>query len=438
MNEEIFFSGNTYNNGDCSYVECVDYSWCPSNCNSIMWTCFENCEHKELFPLNYTDIFMFMLVTFTSCLSALSGVGGGALDTIIIMTVGDFPIEHAVPLSLCGIFGTAVIKFCYFVLRRNPLNIFQYLTNYKIVFFFVPLYGTCSYIGYVLNRESPFLLTMVVLVCVISFSIYKTIVKLFSVYFSSMKLNKIRTEIDGIYDIIVEKDNIETQNSKTVMNDYFPFNITLYELKLYCTIKNKQRFYVIILLNLVCLLINGYILIFTLLKKIMNFFVVFIFGLQCFITLVGIIAFAVYVYKTKKQNENQYGNLKWSFFNILKLCIASCITGVVSSYVGIGGGMILNPILVSMKVMPHVVIATYSVATFYSVSTTLMQYIIFGNFNFGYGVVMFFTGIIGSLCGVLLLNYFKNQKLILWCMLVSFVFSFIASLFSILSNIVQN
>ena len=436
MNEMTFFSGNTYNSVDCSYAECVDYSWCPVDCNSIMWTCYDNCEHKELFPLNYTDIFMFMMVTLTSCLSALSGVGGGALDTIIIMAIGDFPIEHAVPLSLCGIFGTAVIKFCYFVLRRNPLNTFQYLTNYKIVFFFVPLYGTCSYIGYLLNKQSPFLLTMIVLLFVISFSIYKTCVRLFSVYFSSEKLNKIRTEIDGIYDIIVEKENIENENSKTVMNDYFPFNVSLYDFKLYCNIKNKQRFYVIILLNFICLLINGYILLFTLLKKIMTFFVLLIFGLQCAITLVCIILFAVYVYKTKKENENQYGNLKWNVFNILKLCIASCVTGVISSYVGIGGGMILNPILVSMKVMPHVVVATYSVATFYSVSTTLMQYIVFGNFNVGYGIVMFYTGIIGSLFGVLLLNYFKNQKLILWCMLVSFVFSFIASLFSILSYIV--
>lgn len=435
MNKEIFFSGNTYNNVDCSNVECVDYSWCPVDCNSIMWTCFNNCEHKELFPLNYTDIFMFILITLTSCLSTLSGVGGGALDTIIIMTIGDFPIEQSVPLSLCGIFGTAVIKFCYFVLRRNPLNTFEYLTNYKIVFFFVPLYGTCSYIGYLLNSQSPFLLTMIVLLLVISFSIYKTTVKIFSVYFSSRKLNKIRTEIDGIYDIIVEKENIETHDSKTILNDYFPFSVTLYELKLYCNIKNKRHFYTIILLNLVCLAISGYILFFTLLKKNMTFYAIFIFALQCAITFISILIFGVYVYATKK--ENKYGNLNWSFLNILKLCIASCITGVISSYVGIGGGMILNPILVSMKVMPHIVVATYSVATFYSVSTTLMQYIVFGNFNFGYGIAVFFTGIIGSLCGVLLLNYFKNQKLILWCMLVSFLFSFIASLFSILSDIIH-
>ena len=67
------FSGNTL----VSFKECygcID-SWCPESCNSIMWRCLDSvCSHKDLFPLNYSDLFLALLIFGTTTLSTLSGV----------------------------------------------------------------------------------------------------------------------------------------------------------------------------------------------------------------------------------------------------------------------------------------------------------------------------------------------------------------------------
>ena len=428
---DYFFIGNNQEIEECYEVVCYQ-SWCPNNCISIMWECPDNtCIHKSLFPLNYTDIFMILLLTLTSTLSALSGVGGGALDTLIIMIIGDFPIEMAVPLSLCGIFGTSVIKFCYFVMRRNPLNLYQYLPSYKIIFVFVPLYGTFSYIGYLLNKYSPFLLTMTVLFCVILFSIYKTSVRLYQIYsYSVSKVKKERTEIDGIYDVLVEKDTIKSENVE-YFNDYYKVMVSSYEVRLYSVMQKYTKWWNVTICNLVCLGVNLTLVFFINTRKYFVSYEIIIYFVQFVLTVLFVILVCCINYYKRSVKDALIGNI----INTFKLVVASSITGVVSSYVGIGGGMILNPFLVSMKIVPHVVVATYSVATFYSVSVTLFQYLLFNNFDIFYGLIVFFTGLVGSLIGVSLLHHFKNQKLILWAMMVCFVLSLFAVCFSIISSL---
>lgn len=419
-----FFSGNSY-----SFQECYgcDSSWCPGDCNSIMWRCSGDiCMHKELFPLNYSDLFLTLLIFGTTTLSTLSGVGGGAIDVLILMLVGGFPLEMAVPLALCDVYGACIVKFGYFVKRRNPLNNFRYLPNYKIVLLFVPLYGTFVYVGYLLNSYSPYFLTLLVLFVVLFISLYKSLMKLLVLYRNSSSVYvKERAEIDGIYDVLVEKESI-TLEEVTLYMDYAQVKVSKYDLDLYGIHRRREKLFGLLFVNSLCIALNLILLFFTFLKLINA---VLFFGIQLLFVCFVLFFVVCYIYIDRNIGDT----IIWSWFNILKLIVASSVTGVVSSYVGIGGGMIMNPILVSMKVSPHVVLATYSVSAFYSVTIAILQYIILGkNFLLFYAFLFFFCGIFGALCGVLLLHFMNSQKAIIWCM----VFLFLISIFMVFLNLV--
>ena len=420
------FSGNAYFFQEC--YDCAD-SWCPEDCNSIMWRCSGDiCMHKELFPLNYSDLFLVLLIFGTTTLSTLSGVGGGAIDVLILMLVGGFPLEMAVPLALCDVFGACIVKFGYFVKRRNPLNNFRYLPNYKIVLLFVPLYGTFAYVGYLLNSYSPYFLTLLVLLVVLCISLYKSLMKLLVLYRNNSAFYvKERAEIDGIYDVLVEKESI-TLEEVTLYMDYAQVKVSKYELELYGINRRREKLFGLLFVNGLCVALNLVLLIFTFLKLIDA---VLFFGIQLLFTSFIIFFVVCYIYVDNGKwigngsggRNGRMDTIVWSWFNIMKLIIASSVTGVVSSYVGIGGGMIMNPILVSMKVSPHVVLATYSVSAFYSVTIAIFQYIILGNISLFYSFLFFFCGICGALCGVLLLHFMNSQKAIVWCMVILFLLS---------------
>ena len=418
------FSGNAY-----SFQECYgcDSSWCPGDCNSIMWRCSDDiCMHKDLFPLNYSDLFLMLLIFGTTTLSTLSGVGGGAIDVLILMLVGGFPLEMAVPLALCDVYGACIVKFGYFVKRRNPLNNFRYLPNYKIVLLFVPLYGTFVYVGYLLNSYSPYFLTLLVLLLVLCVSLYKSLMKLLVLYRNSSSVYvKERAEIDGIYDVLVEKESISLEEV-TLYMDYAQVKVSKYDLDLYGIHRRREKLFGLLFVNSLCIALNLILLFFTFLKLINA---VLFFGIQLLFVCFVLFFVVCYIYIDRNIGDT----IIWSWFNILKLIVASSVTGVVSSYVGIGGGMIMNPILVSMKVSPHVVLATYSVSAFYSVTIAILQYIILGkNFLLFYAFLFFFCGVSGALCGVFLLHFMNSQKAIIWCM----VFLFLISIFMVFLNLV--
>ena len=414
-----FFSGNELINvKECT--DCYD-SWCPQKCSNIMWNCFVDvCTHKDLFPINYSDLFLALLIFGTTMLSTLSGVGGGAIDVLILMFVGSFPLEMAVPLALCDVFGACIVKFCYFVKRRNPLNYYKYLANYKIVLLFVPLYGTFTYIGYLLNALSPYIFSLCVLFVVLCVSLYKSLVKLYMLYKNKGSCVKDRAEIDGIYDVLVEKESVLMENVCVEM-DYTYVNVSKYDLDLYSIMRHKEKLFELLLLNGICIGINLVLLLFTFLKLI-DEIKIFVYIIQLIFSFFVVFLVTCYIFL----NKNKKDTIVWNIFNILKLIIASCITGVVSSYVGIGGGMIMNPILVSMKVPPHVVLATYGVSAFYSVTIAIMQYFIFGTVPLAYAFLFFICGIAGALCGVFLLHFLNSQKAIVWSMVLLFLVSIMA------------
>ena len=94
---------------------------------------------------------------------------------------------------------------------------------------------------------------------------------------------------------------------------------------------------------------------------------------------------------------------------LLFISASAMLIGVLSTMLGIGGGMLVSPLLLLLKVDSNVVMATNSMTTFFSALASSLQYIITGNIKYDFMIMFMILSGISSKLG---LSYAKliNKK----------------------------
>ena len=112
------------------------------------------------------------------------------------------------------------------------------------------------------------------------------------------------------------------------------------------------------------------------------------------------------------------GDIVWSKSNIIKFVLIGSITGALSTYMGIGGGMLTTPVMINVGMIPEVVVATSSISTFFSSIISVINYIISGKLIWDYGIVFSISSALGSILGLKLSDYilhkYKRQSIIIF------------------------
>jgi uncharacterized membrane protein YfcA len=98
--------------------------------------------------------------------------------------------------------------------------------------------------------------------------------------------------------------------------------------------------------------------------------------------------------------------------NIYLLISLGVGIGFISGLFGIGGGFISSPLLILVGIPPSVAVGTTTVQVFASTSTGVISHYQKKNIDYQMGITLVSGGLIGTLCGVLLLNNLKNIGLI--------------------------
>ena len=94
-------------------------------------------------------------------------------------------------------------------------------------------------------------------------------------------------------------------------------------------------------------------------------------------------------------------DLKWNLYFVIKYPIYGFICGVLAGVLGIGGGLVLGPMLLEMGINPIISTATSNFLVLFTSSSTTIQFIIMGMMNFDYGFICTICSTIGSLIGTL-------------------------------------
>ena len=97
-------------------------------------------------------------------------------------------------------------------------------------------------------------------------------------------------------------------------------------------------------------------------------------------------------------------DVKWSNEIFIKYPFYAFCSGVMAGLLGIGGGLILGPLLLELGLHPVVSTATSNFLVLFTSSSTSIQFILLGMMNVDYGIACTIASTVGSFFGTILIQ----------------------------------
>lgn len=340
---------------------------------------------------------VFVVGYVISAIASIAGFGGGDLLISLYSLCTGLQFKQLAVLSSITIAGNSLVRVLYYSFKRQENAKNRYLPNYDIILILVIFASNTTYIGYLLNQILPHIVIVIIYTLLMIVVIFITILKIYKYVKKNKYTNPLR---------VVIYDNIETEIKIT--------QEMLFERE-GDTIKDVIDKYIYLILSIIL------IAFFTTIRSI-NPILVYIIQL-CSIIPLGylIVQHIIISYKLKKKKMYNFveGDIQWSNnWIILKYVALSTITGIFVTLLGIGGGSIINPILLQYKVQPLVVTASSGIMTFFTSSVSVMQYLIPNMIYKWYFIVLFVCGCFGAITGIIISRLLRKKiKFIIICMM---------------------
>ncbi len=378
------------------------------------------------------DIIMCILVFIISIISILAGVGGGGIYTSLLLLIYDFSITKTIPISVSLIFASSLVNILYFIINKGHKS----LTNYPILIIIVPFLSCGSFVGVIMLKVMPNIITMITIILITLFSIYK----------SSNKLIQLRKQ-ENNNQSNNNQPNIESDKQISSESNQY---INICDIEMTSTLDNENNIdntnnvnettkinentgdtyfmiFVYILLLLVIVICEGSFSIGRKYVKSCSPSYIYICVAQIIATI--FIAMLCYLFIKKDKNYkiiNNYdfndNDIEINTNNYVQLAITSIIVSIISTYTGLGGGVIINPILLSLGLSPNTVIATSSIFIWLGSLSSMVNFIIDDSITWHYVIMLSICAILGTLCGLagynVIVNKFKKQSLLVWCLII--------------------
>ncbi len=120
----------------------------------------------------------------------------------------------------------------------------------------------------------------------------------------------------------------------------------------------------------------------------------------------------------EKYGKMVESDIRFSGSSLIKMSILSFLGGLISTTVGIGGGMIFNPILLNLGMPAKVSSATGMYMIMYAKLASSITFLVFGLLDIQFGLWIGFWCAIGAMMGLmgvnLMLKKFKRQSYIVF------------------------
>ena len=449
---------------------------CPDGCKRYFY-CDEKekkCKFKGFFPLYPLELLELFILMISSSLATSCGIGGGAVYSSMILGVEELEPSQAFPVSNFLILFCGLVTFISFTMDKfqHPKNKF---IQYDIAIIFAPSMLVGAKIGAILNKILPSSLLLVFLCFLICYTTRKTYFNILKAKAREAKLLEIDKEkfLDSQENNKEENNTIELKenNINSDFNDYnnkllqetsdkqdkFEFSglnkedddFNNIDKKIYTEeelkIINEDDYplhwdsinYVLFLELIVIIdqLIEGS-------NRVPSFI-----GIKkcswmywfCFLIYVGIMMYfikysiqRVYTHiETKKRLIPNYTSevINNVENNITYVVGISIIAGIVSSSLGIGGGMITNPAFASLGMDPKQSSSTSNFLIIVTAIASSFIFILSGQLEIGYSLCLGTFCTIAALIGSFYILKYINKTGRSSVLLVIMEYFLIASLF---------
>ena len=455
---------------------------CPEGCKRYFY-CDEKekkCKFKGFFPLYPLELLELFILMISSSLATSCGIGGGAVYSSMILGVEELEPSQAFPVSNFLILFCGLVTFVSFTLDKfqHPKNKF---INYDVAIIFSPSMLVGAKIGAILNKTLSSSILLVFLVFLICFTTRKTYFNILKAKAKEAKLDEKAKEKflensdfnnnNKTESLIPEQETNGNNNKMTNSiitqdgnennkQDRFQFsslnnksnddldidniNKQIYseeDLKIINEDDNPLHWdkilYVLFLELIVIIdqLIEGSNRVpsFIGIKK-CSFFYWF-----CFLVYIGIMLYFIN-YSIKKVYEHI--NIKKKLIpyfksevvanvenNITYVVGISIIAGIVSSSLGIGGGMITNPAFSSLGMDPKESSSTSNFLIIVTAIASSFIFILSGQLEIGYSICLGTFCTLAALVGSFYILKYINKTGKSSVLLVIMEYFLVASLF---------
>ncbi|XWV26178.1 hypothetical protein QJ857_gp0900 [Tupanvirus soda lake] len=404
----------------------------------------KNDTDKVIFDENTypTDIATVFFIFVVSIFTTITGVGGGSLYVSIFMLINNFEINVAIPLSVSTIVGSTFIRVLYFYNKEQPAVRGRSLIYYFPILIIVPFIANTSFVGIIFQKLFPKIISFIVILLLLGYSFYKTFLNGIKKYHEKKSLNsqiENNTDETESYENINTKITIDGIELGTKKYEYFEekTQLELDGIPIYSgdvvqrTVHNNAKDSVKknIITTIILFIIIIVITVFSVLRKnhsICSYKYAIISLLQFFsVSMFGLLVYLFIKNEQRIRRDNNYlsteSDIIFTKLNILKLIVISSITGVLATYIGIGGGTLIVPLMIHLGISPDVVVATSSMAAFFTSVISTINYAMESKIMPIYAIVYIFFSVLGSCVGILIFKYINKSKQYLIVFIVCFI-----------------
>jgi len=98
------------------------------------------------------------------------------------------------------------------------------------------------------------------------------------------------------------------------------------------------------------------------------------------------------------------GDVKWTTWLLLKTGLLCTTGGVAAGFLGVGGGMVIAPVYLSIGMTPMVATTTATFMILFTSTSTTTQFIVFKRLQYSFALWYAATGFVSSIIGQLVLQ----------------------------------
>ena len=426
---------------------------CPQGCKRYFY-CDEQqqkCVYKGFFPIYPLEFIEILVLMTSSSLATSCGIGGGTVYSSMILGVEEFEPSEAFPIANFLILLCGVITFTSFAMDKyeHPKNIF---VHYDIAVVFGPSMLIGAKFGTILNKILSSTILLILLLFLLIYTCSKTYKNILKAREREKKLlEKREADKEELNQLLLDKDKEEEDDDNNEIKDLYNKEKERKEL-----IKEEENPLNWPSINFL-LLMESIVVIDQLIEgsnRVPSFIGIrrcslwywVTFGVYVLITLVFVkIAITTVLKKVRRKKEllNDYNSevMENVENHIAYIVCIGIFAGIVSSSLGIGGGMITNPVFSGLGMDPK---QSSSTSNFLIIVTAIASSFIFvlsGQLNIPYSLCM------GTLCTVaawigsfFILKYINrtgNSSILLVIMEYFLIASFFIALYKLITNDTQ-
>lgn len=414
------YCSSCFNSSQCAAIYNVEYI-CRHSRRGI-FNGSTVCLHKNIAPFSWQDFLAFLLILVFTALASTSGVGGGGLIVPILILVTRFIPRDAVPLSTLAVFAGSVGTLTATIRKRHPTQNAP-LILYQIAMLLQPAALLGTTVGVILNNMFPDWLILAILILTLAFTGWKSWTKGIEMYRKEKQQEEMVKQEETIgsrllADIIVPNygpvaesttpnENARTEGSGNAWEQYLSQPDT-----------GMVPWLKLLVLAVILVIIIGHNVFLNravkegIIEKCSSLY----WGIWSIIWFVVIFFVAVlvfwtnYVTKIKKVYNTLTDEIELNLRTAAGMSAFSFLSGIMSSLLGIGGGLIITPYLLSLGIAPEAVVATSSFMIFTTTLATTIQYINDSRVELDYALILCGICFVSAVGGQYILDMYLKKS----------------------------